>query len=101
MDCLLIGWKDIYQELFHSDNGKALISYQTLIKKHGPGLKAAGAVFKWKRTRARTNVIAGWRSVIQNYFILLGQQEDAERIKKKLLKQAVKADQRLNITFPD
>ena len=92
MDGLLIGWEEIYQELFHNEKGKPLISYQTLVKKHGPGLKASGAVLKWCRGKARTPCIAGWKSVIQNYFILLGQKEDAERIKTKLLKQAIKPD---------
>jgi len=91
MDYLLIGWKEIYEELFHNVKGKPLISYQTLVIKHGPGLKACGALFKWKRTKARTNCIAGWRSLIQNYFIRLGQLEDAERVKAKAAKK-------LNIT---
>ncbi len=90
-DSLLIGWPRIHEELFVDDIGKVIISQATLEQKHGPKLKACGAVFKYHRGHARTRVIAGWRSVIQNYFILLGQQEDAERIKKKLLKQAVKA----------
>ncbi len=100
MDSLLVGWDEIHDGLFTGNNGKKHISFKTLVNKHGPGLKAAGAVFRWTTGRgyAKRARIAGWRSVIQNYFILLGQQEDAERIKKKLLKQAVKAD--LNHTTP-
>ena len=89
MGSLLIGWKQIYEKLFHDDNGKRYISYQTLVKKHGPGLKASGAVFKWKTGKSRMNVIAGWTSVIQNYFIKLGQQEDAARRKAKQAKNTV------------
>ncbi len=86
-DFLLIGWDEIYEKLFCNGKGKPSISCQTLTKKHGPGLKASGAVFKWKRTKARTPCIAGWTSVIQNYFIKLGQKEDAERRKAKLAKK--------------
>ena len=94
MDCLLVGWEEIHQELFIGNNGKTLISYQTLTNKHGPGLKAAGAVFRWTTGRgyAKRARIAGWKSVIQNYFIKLGQIEDAERVKAKALKKQQKAD---------
>ena len=85
-DLLLIGWNRIHEELFVDDVGKVMISISTLRQKYGPGLKACGAVFSYRRGMARTPAISGWKSVIQNYFILLGQQEDAERIKKKLLK---------------
>ena len=94
MDCLLIGWEEIYEVLFSGNDGKRLISFQTLTQKHRPGLMASGAIFRWTTGRgyAKRARVAGWKSVIQNYFILLGQKEDAERIKKKLLKQAIKPD---------
>ena len=92
MDYLLIGWRTIHEELFIDRKGKVLISYETLYKKHGPGLKAAGAVFRWYRGMSRIRVIAGWKSVIQNYFIKLGQIEDAERVKAKALKKQQKAN---------
>lgn len=87
MDNLLIGWRQIHEELFCTGNGKRLISFDTLYKKHGPGLKRSGAVFRWCRGKSRVHVVAGWRNVIQNYFIKLGQEEDAERQKAKLAKQ--------------
>lgn len=89
-DTLLIGWTQIYNDLFVDDIGKRMISIHTLKQKHGPNLKACGAVFAYRRGKARTPSIAGWKSVIQNYFILLGQKEDAARIKKKLLKSSIK-----------
>lgn len=89
-DNLLIGWIDIHEQLFCDRNGKRSISLSTLMQKHGPGLKACGAVFKYQLGRRRTNTIAGWLSVIQNYFIRLGQEEDAERQKAKLAKAANK-----------
>jgi len=100
MDCLLVGWDEIHDVLFTGNDGKKHISFKTLVNKHGPGLKASGAVFRWTTGRgyAKRARIAGWKSVIQNYFILLGQQEDAERIKKKLLKQGNK---KLNSTPSD
>ena len=88
-DLLLIGWDKIYEDLFVDDTGKKSISIQTLERKHGPGLKACGAVFAYNRGHARTPAIAGWRSVIQNYFIRLGQQEDAARRKAKQAKKTV------------
>ncbi len=87
-DVLLIGWNEIYEKLFCNGKGKRLISLNTLVKNHGPGLKASGTVFKWKRGHARSPCIAGWFLVIQNYFIKLGQKEDAERVKAKLAKVA-------------
>ena len=93
-DLLLIGWPRIHEELFVDDMGKILISQALLQQKHGPKLKSCGAVFKYHRGHARTRVIAGWKSVIQNYFIKLGQLEDAERVKKKAAKK-------LNITPSD
>ena len=89
-DVLLIGWKRIHQELFVDDIGKQMISIHTLMIKHGPKLKASGAVFAYRRGMSRTPAISGWKSVIQNYFIKLGQLEDAERVKKKLIKRANK-----------
>ncbi len=86
---MLIKWVNIHRELFMDNSGLQTISLSTLKQKHGPKLKACGAVFKYSITKARTPVIAGWKSVIQNYFILLGQKEDAERIKKKALKKAL------------
>lgn len=91
-DILLIGWKRIHEELFIDDVGKPMISMSTLMQKHGSGLKACGAVFAYRRGKARTHSISGWKSVIQNYFIKLGQIEDAERVKKKAIKKAQKAD---------
>ena len=91
-DSLLIGWDRIYEDLFVDDIGKKIISLSTLQQKHGPKLKACGAVFTHHRGHARTRVIAGWKSVIQNYFIKLGQLEDAERVKAKALKKQQKAD---------
>lgn len=87
-DSLLIGWIDIHEQLFCDRNGKRSISLSTLMQKHGPGLKACGAVFKYQLGHSRTNTIAGWLSVIQNYFIKLGQKEEAERTKAKLAKQS-------------
>ena len=91
-DKLLIGWNRIYEELFVDDVGKSGISISTLRQKHGPGLKAVGAVFAYRRGKARTPSISGWKSIIQNYFIKLGQLEDAERVKAKALKKQQKAD---------
>lgn len=89
MDCLLEGWQEIHRELFCRENGKAVISLSTLRQKHGPGLKRTGAVFKWNKGRANRPIIAGWRSVIMNYFILLGQQVEAEKEKGKTHKGKV------------
>lgn len=86
-DLLLIGWVRIHRELFIDDTGKVLISIQTLERKYGPGLKASGVIFEYCRGQSRIRVIAGWKSVIQNYFIKLGQKEDAERRKAKLVKK--------------
>ena len=91
-DKLLIGWKSIYEQLFVDDIGKPMISISTLRQKHGPGLKAAGAVYFYKRGKSATPSISGWLSVIQNYFIKLGQIEDAERVKAKALKKQQKAN---------
>ena len=90
----MIGWDEIYEELFTGSNGKKLISFQTLTQKHASGLKASGAVFRWTTGRgyAKRARIAGWKSVIQNYFIKLGQIEDAERVKAKAIKKQQKAD---------
>lgn len=88
-DTLLIGWARIHEALFVDDNGKEMISRGTLEQKHGPELKACGAVFKYQRGHARTRVIAGWLRIIQNYFIKLGQQEDAARVKAKQAKKTV------------
>ena len=82
-DYLLQGWKEIHEDLFCRRDGRPVISLSTLMYKHGPGLKAAGAVFKWHRGRGVRPVIAGWKSVIMNYFILLGQQVEAEKEKGK------------------
>ena len=87
-DNLLITWTRIHEELFCDEKGRKLISLPTLTQKHGPKLKACGAVFRYQVKHSRTNVIAGWRNVIQNYFIKLGQEEDAERVKAKLAKAA-------------
>ena len=91
-DKLLIGWARIHQELFIDDIGKVMLSKATLEQKHGPKLKACGAVFSYRRGKARTPSISGWKSIIQNYFIKLGQLEDAERVKAKALKKQQKAD---------
>lgn len=87
-DGLLITWKEIHEGLFCDRRGKPVISQATLEQKHGPGLKATGAVFRYLRGPKKTNTIAGWASIIQNYFIKLGQEEDAERQKVKLAKAA-------------
>ncbi len=87
-DMLLIGWNKIHEELFCDDIGKVMISISTLRQKYGPKLKSSGAVFSYRRGMSRTPCIAGWFSVIQNYFIKLGQEEDAERVKAKLAKAA-------------
>ncbi len=87
-DNLLITWFKIHEELFCDEKGKPVISLSSLQQKYGPGLKAAGAVMRWKRGPKKTMTIAGWRNVIQNYFIKLGQEEDAERVKAKLAKAA-------------
>ena len=89
---LLITWQTIHEELFVDEIGRRIISLSTLRQKHGPKLKACGAVYSYHRGKARTKVIAGWFSVIQNYFIKLGQIEDAERVKAKALKKQQKAD---------
>ena len=89
---LLITWQTIHEELFVDDIGRMIISLSTLRQKHGPKLKACGAVYPYHRGKARTRVIAGWFSVIQNYFIRLGQLEDAERVKAKTLKKQQKAN---------
>ena len=68
-DCLLQGRED----------GRPVISLSTLRQKHGPGLKAAGAVFQWHRGRAGRPVIAGWKNIIMNYFIRLQQQTYEEK----------------------
>lgn len=91
-DLLLIGWERIHQELFIDDIGKPMLSLSTLQQKHGPKLKACGAVFAYRRGMSRTPAIAGWLSIIQNYFIKLGQIEDAERVKQKALKKQQKAN---------
>ena len=91
-DNLLITWEKIHQELFIDEDGRKIISIHTLMKKHSAKLKASGAVFRYQSGHQRTNVIAGWKSVIQNYFIKLGQIEDAERVKAKALKKQQKAD---------
>jgi len=88
-DQLLIGWPKIHKALFVDDIGKVMISMSTLTQKHGPKLKACGAVFYYRRGMSRTPAIAGWFSVIQNYFIKLGQQEDAARVKAKQAKKTV------------
>lgn len=80
-DYLLQGWEEIHRELFCREDGMPVMSLSTLMQRHGPGLKAAGAVFKWHKGRVGRPIIAGWRSVIMNYFILLGQLEDAEKEK--------------------
>ena len=87
-DSLLIGWDRIHEELFVDDRGKRMMSISTLQQKYGPKLKSCGALFKYHRGSARTRVIAGWKSVIQNYFIKLGQEEDKARQKVKLAKAA-------------
>lgn len=86
-DCILIGWHEIYEKLFCSENGTKSMSMQTLRNKHGPGLKACGALFSYNRGHARTPAIAGWQSVIQNYFIKLGAEEDAKRVAAKANKR--------------
>jgi hypothetical protein len=87
---ILIGWDEIYEKLFCNGSGKPSFSIHTLMIKHGPGLKACGAVFSFKRGHQRTHCIAGWRIPIQNYFIKLGQQEEAARLKFKAEKRANK-----------
>ena len=87
-EMLLIGWDRIHEELFVDDIGKVMISISTLQQKHGPKLKACGAVFSYRRGMARTPAVAGWKSIIQNYFIKLGQKEDKVRQKVKLAKAA-------------
>ena len=66
-----------------------MISISTLRQKHGPKLKSSGAVFAYRRGMSRTPAIAGWKSIIQNYFVRLGQKEDAARRKAKRAKKTV------------
>lgn len=80
-DELLIGWKKIHEHLFCDKVGKPIISHSTLTQKYGKDLKACGAVFGYLTGRSRRFTIAGWASVIMNYFILLGQQKEAEKAK--------------------
>lgn len=82
-DYLLQGWKEIHEKLFCREDGRPVTSLSTLMQKHGPGLKEVWAVFQWHRGRVGRPVIAGWRSIIQNYFIRL-QQETYEAKKKGL-----------------
>ena len=85
---LLITWNQIHEGLFVDEKGRVSISMSTLQQKHGPKLKACGAVFRYQTGRSRTNVIAGWSNVIQNYFIKLAQQDDVERRERKKAKLA-------------
>lgn len=80
-DDLLIGWKAIHEGLFCDKVGKPVISLSTLMQKYGKDLQACGALFKYRVGRRRLTYVAGWSSVIMNYFILLGQQKEAEKAK--------------------
>ena len=80
-DNLLITWSGIHEDLFCDGMGKRIISLSTLQQTHGPKLKACGAVFRYRVGHQRTYVVAGWRNVIQNYFIKLGQETEAKKAK--------------------
>ena len=88
---LLITWEVIHKTLFIDDDGRILLSLSSLMQKYGPGLKASGAIKPWVigRGRARYHVVAGWKNTIENYFIRLGQKEDAARRKAKRAKKTV------------
>lgn len=71
-DILLIGWVQIWKELFHDKDGEPVIELDTLQRRYGPEMKEYGVIWDWTLGRGKERKIrniVGWESVIQNYFV--------------------------------
>jgi hypothetical protein len=64
-DYLLIGWKQIHEELFCDKDGEPVIKIDTFMKKYRQDMKEKGIVWKWTRGRGkerRLHNIVGWKN---------------------------------------
>jgi hypothetical protein len=77
-DYLLIGWMEIWKELFHDKEGNPVIALDTLQRKYGKDMQDKGVIWDWTlgagKGRRLHNII-GWKNIIQNYFIRKAQRK--------------------------